>query len=275
MAGLGPPAVQSHVPGAITSASLLACLILVGTAEGVLADPGHGEGDRGVRTGVNAYHPFARSPGASGATSASAGGGDGRPAGDTGDGCIVRGAMVMCEKCADPAGTGVCDAHQPSITPDVLAHQAWDSLRLPLPDVRTAPPRRSRGLVGLPEWVWVPHAQWRSLSRRASAGGVWAEVTAAPKHLIIYPGAGLPPVRCSGPGVAFDPVKPASVQHTDCSYTYRRSSATQPGGVYRVKVTVVWGGRWVGSGGAGGGLPDISRSTTFGLRVAEAQGLYG
>jgi hypothetical protein len=184
--------------------------------------------------------------------------------------------MIVCPKCADPAGTGICNgpAGAPAVTPAQLAQQAWNELKLPLPQVGTAPPRGSAGLVGLPEWVWVPASQWRPLTKRADAGGVWAQVTATPKQVIVAPGAGLSPVTCAGPGTAYAPGRPASSQHTDCSYTYARSSAGQPGAVYRVTVRVVWGGVWVGSGGAGGTLPDISRSTTFGLRVAEAQSLY-
>jgi hypothetical protein len=163
----------------------------------------------------------------------------------------------------------------PTVTPEELAQQAWRALRLPFPDVHTAPPRGAQGLVGLAEWVWVSRAQWRPLTKTASVGAVWARVTAMPKQLTIIPGAGLPAVRCNGPGVAYDPSRPASVQRTDCSYTYVRSSKGQPHGAYQMTVTVTWGGSWVGSGGAGGGLPDISRSTTFGVRVAEGQGLYG
>jgi predicted CxxxxCH...CXXCH cytochrome family protein len=161
------------------------------------------------------------------------------------------------------------------VTPQQLAQQAWSALRLPLPDVRTAPPRASAGLVGLPEWAWVPRGEWAPISERAVAGAVWAEVTATPQRMSIKPGAGLAVVECSGPGTAYDPGRPASVQRTDCSYTYRHSSAAQPGAAYRVTVTVVWGGTWAGSDGSGGTLPDISRSTTFSLRVAEGQGLYG
>jgi hypothetical protein len=169
-------------------------------------------------------------------------------------------------------GTGKIDGA--TVTPEQMARTAQESLLLPLPDVQTAPPRGSQGLVGLPEWVWVSHGQWHPLTKRAAAGGVWAEVTATPKRMVITPGAGLAAVACTGPGTAYDPHRAASVQHTDCSFTYGRSSAGQPGSVYRVTVRVVWGGSWVGSGGTGGALPDISRSTRFSLRVAEAQGLY-
>lgn len=222
------------------------------------------------------YHVRARQPGRPAAQPASGAHTGGTGSTMSGDGCTVDGSMMLCPKCADPAGTGICNSPAvPVITPAQLAQQSWNSLELPLPDARTAPPRGAQGLVGLPEWVWVPRGQWRPLSKQATAGGVWAQVTATPKQMTITPGAGLPTVSCAGPGTAYDPNRPASVQQTDCSYTYRTSSATQPGGAYQVTVTVVWGGSWTGSGGAGGTLPAISRSTTFALRVAEGQGLYG
>jgi hypothetical protein len=38
-------------------------------------------------------------------------------------------------------------------------------------------------------------------------------------------------------------------------------------------VTVTWTASWQGSGGAGGALPALARTTTFGLPVGEAQAL--
>ncbi|WP_147339382.1 hypothetical protein [Actinomadura spongiicola] len=149
----------------------------------------------------------------------------------------------------------------------------WARLPIPAPRVRTAPPRRKAGLVGLPEWFWVTN--WRSLSGRASVGEVWVEVTAVPQRTTIEPGQGHRVVRCSGPGTAYNPTKSAASQRTNCSYVYARSSAAQPGGAYRVRATVLWGGTWRGSDGSGGVLPPLSRSTSLRLRIAEAQGLYG
>jgi hypothetical protein len=259
--------------------AVLLTMGLLALATPALAGNKPGGGDHGVIAGGNSYDPYANSPGSKGSNSANPSANHSGSGGSTGgsNGCVVQGAMVLCPKCADPLGTGICNgpAAAPTITPAQLAQQSWNSLQLPVPDVRTAPPRGSQGLVGLAEWVWVPSSQWHPMVKRASAGGVWAQVTAMPKQLRIEPGAGLPAVTCAGPGTAYDPSRPASVQQTDCSYTYNQSSATQPGAAYRVRVTVVWGGTWTGSGGAGGVLPDISRSTTFALRVAEAQGLYG
>lgn len=158
-------------------------------------------------------------------------------------------------------------------SPADLAIMKWARLPIPVPRVRTAPPRQNAALVGLPEWFWVTN--WRSLSGRASAGEVWAEVNAVPQRLTIEPGDQRHVVRCPGPGTAYDPAKSAVSQRTNCSYTYARSSATLPGGTYRVRVTVTWGGTWRGSDGSGGALPPLTRSTSFRLRVAEAQGLYG
>ncbi|RKS78603.1 hypothetical protein BZB76_0020 [Actinomadura pelletieri DSM 43383] len=201
--------------------------------------------------------------------------------GDEGDG--AAGPVTICG--AWRYGTDVCgpftfpgeapagNAPAPTVSPVQLAQQAWGRLPIPKPEVRTAPPRGSEGLVGLPQWFWVTN--WTSHADRVSAGGVWAQVTARPTSLVINPGSGLPSVSCSGAGRAYDRRLPAHAQRSECSYTYQRSSAGLPGSAYRVTVTVTWGGTWVGSGGAGGALPALSRSATFSLRVAEGQAVTG
>lgn len=165
------------------------------------------------------------------------------------------------------------DGEAAKVSPAELALTKWTQLPVPTPAVRTAPPRRAAGLVGLPHWFWVTN--WRPVSGRASARDVWVEVTARPQSMAIDPGPGHRVVRCAGPGTAYDRSRSAASQRTDCSYTFSRSSALEPGGAYRVRVSVTWGGTWRGSDGSGGALPPVTRSTTFRLRVAEAQGLYG
>lgn len=246
---------------------------------------GHRGGDTTGWADPNGYHVGAKQPGTPRSRSARGRGQDGSDdQGSAGSSPPTYcKAAAVAVRIADPiaamGGTPVdCIPGQnaaPTVAPQELAQRAWGTLRLPLPDVRTAPPRGAQGLVGLAEWVWVSRAQWRPLTKTASAGGVWARVTATPQQLTIAPGAGLPVVRCDGPGTGYDPSRPASVQRTDCAYTYLRSSKGQPHGAFQMTVTVIWSGAWVGSGGTGGGLPDISRSTTFGVRVAEGQGLYG
>lgn len=241
-----------------------------GILVGVVAVPsaragGDPPANSGVSTLPNGYRPHVSIPGKSRPPATPAPGADDPIRTTKSNGCL---AMVPGRACGSVTLGNTARASQAD-----LARQAWKELRLPLPAVHTAPPRGASGLVGLAEWVWIPRSQWRPLTRRVSVGGAWAQVTATPKQVVITPGTGLGPVICRGSGTAYDSRR-SSAQRTDCSYTYMRSSADQPGAVYRVNIRVVWGGAWVGSGGGGGVLPDISRSTSFGLRVAEAQGLY-
>ncbi|RFU41192.1 hypothetical protein DZF91_12980 [Actinomadura logoneensis] len=157
-------------------------------------------------------------------------------------------------------------------SPEVLAQRAVAHLVLPSPVIRTAPPRKHDGLVGLPEFFWADRAHWRPRTQRASAGGVWAEVAATPSRLNIRPGDG-EVLSCDGPGTPYDLSRaPAGQDHT-CTYTYQRSSAGLPHSAYRVTAEVVWKATWVGSGGVGGELPSLTRSSGFRLRIAEAQAL--
>jgi hypothetical protein len=165
-------------------------------------------------------------------------------------------------------------ATNPGVTPQELLRQALAELSVPLPRPRTAPPRGRPGLVGLPEWVWLPASQWRPVTAEVSVGPVWAKVTAVPGKLTISPGGGEPDKSCTGPGTAYDPAKPASAQHTACSYLYKQSSDLQPGHAYQVSVSVTWTATWTGSGGAGGAVnPPLTETTTFPVRVAEGQAL--
>jgi hypothetical protein len=142
----------------------------------------------------------------------------------------------------------------PEVTPQQLLIQALNELKIPYLGPSTAPPRGKEGLVGLPEWFWVPAAHWHPLSVTVTAGPVWATATATPVGLTIDPGAGISPISCAGPGTAYDPAKPAAAQHSDCTYTYEQPSTGQPGNAYRASITVSWRVSWTGSGGAGGVL---------------------
>ena len=167
-----------------------------------------------------------------------------------------------------PNGTG-----SPPVTPQQLVH-ALGGLDVPYLRPVTAPPRGTDGLVGLPEWFWVPVSEWHMRSVTVAAGPVWATVTAAPLSLSFQPGAGLSPVTCRGPGAAYNRQKPAAQQHTNCSYTYLQPSAGLPGNDYRASVTVTWRITWTGSGGAGGVLdPGLAVPVGFSIRVAQAEAL--
>ena len=141
----------------------------------------------------------------------------------------------------------------PAVTPADLAQVAIGDLILPELRPKTAPPRGRDGLVGLPEWFWIPGPNWGAVkSPVITAGPVWAQATAVPTKIIFHPGGGLGGITCNGPGTAYQPKVPLSAQHTDCSYTYDQPSTGQPGNAYAASVTVLWNVSWIGSGGAGG-----------------------
>jgi hypothetical protein len=148
-----------------------------------------------------------------------------------------------------PRGATTAD---PGVTPQELLQIALGELRVPAPDPATAPPRGKDGLVGLPEWFWIPRSAWHQVTITVTVGPVFATVTASPGRLTFSPGAGLSAASCAGPGTAYNPQRAASAQHTACSYTYDQSSDGQPGDVYQASVSVTWRITWVGSGGTGG-----------------------
>jgi hypothetical protein len=169
----------------------------------------------------------------------------------------------------------------PNVPPEVvvagsLAEEASNRLPLPSPGARHNP--SSDALVGLATWWWVDEQTWAPLQQRTQAGPVWAQVTARPVRSVWDAGDGSQPVVCGGPGRAYDPNRPAREQSSDCTHTYPRSSAEQPQSgpdqndrFFTVTVTVYWQISWTGSGGSGGALPEIARTTSFPLRVVERQ----
>ncbi|GAA4199795.1 hypothetical protein [Microbispora amethystogenes] len=163
------------------------------------------------------------------------------------------------------------DPTAPAVTPEMLLQQALGQVKPPAPRIATAPPRGKDGLVGLPHFFWAQRGQWRTISKRATSGPVWAEVTATPTTLVVRPGAGQATVTCKGPGIAYDPS--VTDQRGACTYLFTRSSAGLPGAHYKVTVSVVWTAAWTGSDGAGGPLAPMTTSTTFPLRIAEGQAL--
>jgi hypothetical protein len=162
----------------------------------------------------------------------------------------------------------------PKITPRQLFEQVVGELRVPYLDPATAPPRGKDGLVGLPEWFWIPAGDWYPRTVTVRAGPVWAIVTASPSGLTVDPGGGLAPVSCKGPGTAYVTSRPAQAQRSSCSYTYEQPSLGQPGNAYQASVTVSWRVSWIGSGGQGGVLDAaLPLPVSFSLRVAQGEAL--
>jgi hypothetical protein len=161
----------------------------------------------------------------------------------------------------------------PGITPQDLLAQAERELQIPQLAAATAPPRGRDGLVGLPEWFWIPRSEWHPVSSTVSVGPVWATVTATPGQVSFSPGPGLPGASCHGPGTPYNRRLAASAQHTSCSYIYDQPSTGQPGNAYPAAVTVTWSVNWNGSGGAGGHIGTVPESFPFNVPVAQGEAL--
>jgi hypothetical protein len=144
--------------------------------------------------------------------------------------------------------------------PSAGAGQDAKTVQLPLPDAGISP--TGDQLVRLPMWVWIKN--WAPVSVTASGGGVSSTVTGTPQSATWNFGDGTPVISC-GPGRAGT---------SDCSHTYSKSSADQPGEAYTVTVTTRWHVTWAASGAAGGGdLGFIDRTSTFPIRVGEQQSI--
>lgn len=130
-----------------------------------------------------------------------------------------------------PAGTPVSSL--PSV-PGLL-QQALGQAALVDPTIVLNPPGDQ--VTNLASWLAIEPSQWNTVVASASAGGVTATVTATPEAVLWNLGDD-DSITCPGPGVLYDPNKPAADQSTYCSYVWPKSSAGAPGGVFQVTATV-------------------------------------
>jgi hypothetical protein len=164
------------------------------------------------------------------------------------------------------------------IDPEQLALMARERLPFPLPEVAFAPPLESPDdflLVQLPTWIWVEN--WADASRTASAGGVVATVTARPVRQVwdFTPRRSDPQTEggCPGPGTPYDESARPEEQSTECSFTFRHSSAGEPEATYEGHLTVLYEISWTSNIGLGGSLGTVPRTSVVPVRVGEQQAL--
>lgn len=157
------------------------------------------------------------------------------------------------------------------VDPRALAERAAAALRLPAPLIRTSP--AGDHVTQLPSWLWISAEQWQPRQVSASAGPVTSTVTATPSSVTWDMGNG-DRVDCDGPGRPYQARFAGTPEATDCRYTYRHSSANQPGAAYELTATITWDLSWSATGAAGGGdLGTVPMSATQPVRVSEVQAL--
>ena len=153
-------------------------------------------------------------------------------------------------------------------TPAQLAQVARNELGLPSPAIEANP--AAEQLVGLPTWLWLDRAEWKTVSATASVPGISVTARAKPTSVTWTMGDGHT-VTCKGPGTAYSAGtnNPKSASPT-CGYTFPSSSAGQPGEAFAVSATVRWTVTWTGAGRAGT-FPAMTTTSTAAFRVAESQ----
>lgn len=190
----------------------------------------------------------------------------------------VNGLNVMILRMCDDATTGeyvsidliiIVPPLVPQVDASELALMARSRLPLPLPAARMSPDGDQT--VNLESWLWVEN--WETQTRSATAGGVTSVVVATPVEQRWTFGSPSEKTVCTDAGTRYDLSRQPSEQSTNCSYTFRHSSAGQPDDAYRVTVTLVWHVTWTSNIGASGDLGFVSRTSTIPTRVAEHQAL--
>jgi len=154
------------------------------------------------------------------------------------------------------------------VDPATLARRAAAQLRAPMPVVATSPALAAGTQVGVPVWLWIDAAGWRSVSATAAVPGVSVTATATPVSVVWdFGGAGR--VTCVGPGSPFRPgVDDPAGSSPTCGFTPGRP------GRWPVTVTESWRVAWAGAG-EGGTLPALTTRTTAVLPVGETEALVG
>ncbi|MGH9164837.1 MAG: hypothetical protein ACRDZW_04895 [Acidimicrobiales bacterium] len=158
----------------------------------------------------------------------------------------------------------------PPVDTAVLALQARQSVAIPDPPMATSPRADRKLYTRVMTWLWVDRAWWRGYSSTAAAGAVSTTVVATPVRAVWSMGDGGQTI-CTGPGVEWRPGM--TNDQTNCSYTYKNSSATQRSDSFTMAVSVEFDVSWTSNTGAGGSLARITRSTSRAVQVGEIQAI--
>jgi hypothetical protein len=150
--------------------------------------------------------------------------------------------------------------------PEVLAQSLYDEVvrQVPVPEPALSPV--GPGFVNLGMWLAV--AEPPPISVTATAGTAWATTSAELVSTTFDMGDGTV-VVCDGAG---DPIPASEMESLEespvCGHTYRGVNGREP---FVVTITSSWRVSWVGSGGAGGELGALDRSSSLQYEVLEIQ----
>ncbi len=129
--------------------------------------------------------------------------------------------------------------------PGELAQNALGLLALETAEVHIAPAYPDPAVVGVESWLWVPDAQWQTLTKTVTAGSTSVTVTATPERVVW--GLGPDSVTCSEPGRSWVPGL-GDEALTSCGYTYQETSEDQTGEAFPVSATIGYEVSWTCGG---------------------------
>lgn len=157
------------------------------------------------------------------------------------------------------------------VDPYQLALDALASVSIGAPAIRTSPSENSTLYVQVPTWLWLEQGWWQPYEATANAGRVWSTVRASPVTTVWRLGDGNS-VSCRGPGTPWHPGMPED--GSNCTHTYRSSSASRPGGTFHIEANVTIEVSWTTNvPGDGGTLPGINRISSVDVEVGEIQAI--
>lgn len=159
-----------------------------------------------------------------------------------------------------------------------LAKQALNSAQLPTPTISITPTPPAISYVNMPLWLWIDNAAWKPVTATASADGLTVTVTATPTQVTWDSGdkeaaANERTKTCFHPGKTFNPGFSASLQYSDCTYTFLHTSGKQPDLAFPLTATLQWRATWTATNGTNGDLGYVGRSSTIPVKVGEVQAL--
>jgi hypothetical protein len=137
----------------------------------------------------------------------------------------TSGSLSMCSACTMRGNVSTCHGNVLWLPPGAalgppdpgrMARNALGLLRLPAAQVHTAPQAPARTYIGIENWLWLPRAQWASLTKTVTAGGTTVSVRAVPSRVLWDMGPSTK--TCYGPGAEWRRGM-TDAARTSCGYT--------------------------------------------------------
>ncbi|MGV2915610.1 ATP-binding protein [Streptomyces alfalfae] len=149
-----------------------------------------------------------------------------------------------------------------------LAQRALDKMRLDGAKIGSAPPVGSKGLVGMPVWLWTARTpnSWGPISATAAAGGLSVTAKAHVKSIAWSMGDGTS-VTCTKPGTPYKKSY-GKKESPDCGHTYSKVSAD---GTFKITANSTWVIKWDATNGETGTLPNETRTADTTINIGELQ----